>query len=502
MEHFGATAVLKKERICSFMETIHLKTVDPISQELLRAAAQRGVSTNWERYEKLQPQDGFLRVGLSCPYGCLQGPCRIDPFGRGPDRGLCGLDRDGMVAALFLRIVLNGVLETAGRTSAKIGGGDTSLARDAIEKLGGSPISEAEVYRSAAMLVRPSTSAERMIRQALRLGILAARLVADVPKQEKDLPFRVGYGLLGKNQPVIGIAGDVPAALAASLIKLASDTDARAAQVVSLGDWIPLADGFVPCACTSGEAELLLSSGRISLLVAGAKTDPGLMDVCKAVNVPAVFNEDSLDASELLRLAADHHDRSQYKAFIPDASLIGEGLSVSSSRTLADRIKGIEKGKFAIIGGADTLQLPLGWMPVEIAKAVGGAGRTVGAWGDAALWMAKDALSSGAQSASIVVLDPQKGPVEAVKALDAAGKLGDLSGILFTGLKGPADLATALGLAATGTRVCTALPLPVWGSTAVCGLIADALSSCGGSLTHFDHPAQTEELLNWFGVND
>ena len=93
------------------METIHLKTVDPVSQALLQSAAARGLDLNWERYEKLQPQDGFLRTGLSCPFGCLQGPCRIDPFGKGADLGICGLDRDRMVAALLLRLCLNGGLE-------------------------------------------------------------------------------------------------------------------------------------------------------------------------------------------------------------------------------------------------------------------------------------------------------------------------------------------------------------------------------------------------------
>ncbi|MCJ7830523.1 MAG: carbon monoxide dehydrogenase, partial [Desulfobacterales bacterium] len=91
------------------METIHLKTVDPVSQELLRAAGQKGIQLSWERYERLQPPDGFLRLGLSCPYGCMHGPCRIDPFGRGPDRGLCGIDRDAMVAAFLLRLTLQGV---------------------------------------------------------------------------------------------------------------------------------------------------------------------------------------------------------------------------------------------------------------------------------------------------------------------------------------------------------------------------------------------------------
>src|SRR5512139_749961 len=93
------------------MESIQVKTVDPISQELLKSAFQRGLKLSWDRFEKLQPQDGFLRVGLSCPYGCLQGPCRIDPFGRGADRGVCGLDRDRMAAALLLRLAAGGALE-------------------------------------------------------------------------------------------------------------------------------------------------------------------------------------------------------------------------------------------------------------------------------------------------------------------------------------------------------------------------------------------------------
>ena len=58
---------------------------------------------NWERYERQQPQDGFVRLGLSCPVGCMQGPCRIDPFRRGAEKGICGLTGDGMVAAFLLR---------------------------------------------------------------------------------------------------------------------------------------------------------------------------------------------------------------------------------------------------------------------------------------------------------------------------------------------------------------------------------------------------------------
>ena len=159
------------------MEQIHLKTVDPVSQALLQSAAARGLELNWERYEKLQPQDGFLRAGLSCPFGCLQGPCRIDPFGRGADRGICGLDRDRMVAALLLRLCLNGVLEALSDLPGndKFGvpawpGSLAPRAARALENLGGGELTLNEVFQSAARLHRPGDTAEDLIRCCLRLA--------------------------------------------------------------------------------------------------------------------------------------------------------------------------------------------------------------------------------------------------------------------------------------------------------------------------------------------
>src|SRR5512136_3016188 len=137
------------------METIHFKTVDPVSQELLRDASRKGIFLNWERYEKQQPQDGFLRLGLCCPYGCMQGPCRIDPYGRGAAHGICGLDRDGMTAAFLLRLSLTGVLETLARRAAPQDdeiSWPASLqerAAAALAQTGGGPLSLREISESA-----------------------------------------------------------------------------------------------------------------------------------------------------------------------------------------------------------------------------------------------------------------------------------------------------------------------------------------------------------------
>ena len=46
-----------------------------------------------------------------------------------------------------------------------------------------------------------------------------------------------------------------------------------------------------------------------------------------------------------------------------------------------------------------------------------------------------------------------------------------------------------------------AIPLPLWGSETVRKLLPEKLAAQGGSLTHYDHPAQAQEILDWFLKN-
>jgi hypothetical protein len=210
------------------METIHFKTVDPVSQDLLRGASQSGLGLNWERYEKQQPQDGFLRLGLACPYGCMQGPCRIDPYGRGADRGICGLDRDGMAAASLLRLTLQGVMETMHlhrvNNAAEISWAaplDKKVA-SVMKKFGGAPLSAREITESAILLNRPSATPEALVRQSLRLALLGIGFAEADRKKEKppgSMGCSAGYGLLAGDAIRIGIAGTVPGALVLASLK-------------------------------------------------------------------------------------------------------------------------------------------------------------------------------------------------------------------------------------------------------------------------------------------
>jgi hypothetical protein len=115
--------------------------------------------------------------------------------------------------------------------------------------------------------------------------------------------------------------------------------------------------------------------------------------------------------------------------------------------------------------------------------------------------MVKKGLASGKNNRPVQILDGGKGPVLALKALAASGRLKDVKGIFYTGVKSCQDLAVALGLAVLSLRVGTAVPLPLWGSEKVRNLLQEKLAAMGGSLTHFDHPAQAEEILDWFLKN-
>lgn len=88
-------------------ERVLRRTIDPAAQAMLSLAAKQGLETAWDRLEKQQPQCGFGELGLCCRH-CNMGPCRIDPFGEGPSRGVCGATADTMVARGLLRAIAAG----------------------------------------------------------------------------------------------------------------------------------------------------------------------------------------------------------------------------------------------------------------------------------------------------------------------------------------------------------------------------------------------------------
>jgi len=73
------------------------RSLDKTDQEIVQKAMEDGLETVWDRLEKQQPQCGFGQLGICCNR-CVMGPCRIDPFGGEPKRGVCGATNDLITA--------------------------------------------------------------------------------------------------------------------------------------------------------------------------------------------------------------------------------------------------------------------------------------------------------------------------------------------------------------------------------------------------------------------
>jgi anaerobic carbon-monoxide dehydrogenase catalytic subunit len=80
---------------------------DKATQKMIKHAAKENIQTVWDRFEAMQPQCGFGLLGLCCRH-CSMGPCRIDPFGDGPQTGVCGADADTIAARHLCRMIAAG----------------------------------------------------------------------------------------------------------------------------------------------------------------------------------------------------------------------------------------------------------------------------------------------------------------------------------------------------------------------------------------------------------
>ena len=93
--------------------SVQEKSIDPAVQQMISKADRKGIVTVWDRYESMTPQCGYGDTGLCCRH-CLQGPCRINPFGEEPRTGICGATADVMVARGLDRAIAAGTAAHSG----------------------------------------------------------------------------------------------------------------------------------------------------------------------------------------------------------------------------------------------------------------------------------------------------------------------------------------------------------------------------------------------------
>lgn len=85
------------------------KSADPGVVELLEMKEKDETlpTSAWDRFELMQPQCRFGELGICCTI-CLQGPCRINPTGKEPSRGVCGATAFTIVSRNLIRKIAAG----------------------------------------------------------------------------------------------------------------------------------------------------------------------------------------------------------------------------------------------------------------------------------------------------------------------------------------------------------------------------------------------------------
>ena len=101
-------------------QRFHERTINRDAREMLRRAEDEHIETVWDRLSAQEPQCGFCSLGLSCRI-CAMGPCRIDPFGDGPQRGVCGADADTMVARNLARMIASASVSAGALAAVPLG---------------------------------------------------------------------------------------------------------------------------------------------------------------------------------------------------------------------------------------------------------------------------------------------------------------------------------------------------------------------------------------------
>ena len=166
-------------------QRFHERTVNRDAREMLRRAEDEHIETVWDRLSAQEPQCGFCSLGLSCRI-CAMGPCRIDPFGDGPQRGVCGADADTMVARNLARMIAAGA------------SAHSDHGRDILEVLHATGAGETGAYRI--------TDVEKLKRLASEYGV---SVDGKEPKQvAKDLAWEMmeEYGMRRSRLTFVGRA--------------------------------------------------------------------------------------------------------------------------------------------------------------------------------------------------------------------------------------------------------------------------------------------------------
>ena len=225
------------------MKELRKKSADSGVNQMIVKAHREQTDLAWDRAEALQPQCGFGRLAICCTE-CLEGPCRVNPFGEGEQKTVCGRSQQEILEKQLLR---------------KSADGAAALASLAAQY--GCQV-DASAWRVIAL------NGDTMLACNSRLGEVgqtAAAILTSIAKAQpsKRQTTAAGMGVLEAGKANIVCHGHVPPAKVEALLKAAGS----AANVVSICG----SEKMLPVVTNYDSQETALLTGLVDVLVAGSQ---------------------------------------------------------------------------------------------------------------------------------------------------------------------------------------------------------------------------------------
>ncbi len=230
------------------------KSKDAASRAMLKVAERQDLSTIWDRFAAQTPQCGFGELGTCCR-NCLQGPCRIDPFGEGATLGACGASADTIVARNLVRAIAAGTATHSGHAKHLA----HTLLKSAQGRAPDYPIRDEAKLKAVATRLGLSTAGKETAEIA---QLVAETALADFSEKETPVAWAATNVTQGRVETFLRY-GVVPTGIDAAVSEIMHRThygvDADPVNLLLGGVKCALAD-FAGCAMGTDLADILFGT--------------------------------------------------------------------------------------------------------------------------------------------------------------------------------------------------------------------------------------------------
>jgi carbon-monoxide dehydrogenase catalytic subunit len=232
------------------------KSKDSASKAMLKVAERQDLSTIWDRFAAQTPQCGFGELGTCCR-NCLQGPCRIDPFGEGATLGACGASADTIVARNLIRAIAAGTAAHSGHAKHLA----HTLLKSAEGRAPNYPVKDEAKLRVVAQRLGLATEGKSTSEIARQVAVTA---LADFSEKEAPVAWAATNVTQGRVETFLKY-GVVPTGIDAAIAEVMHRTnygvDADPVNLLLGGVKCALAD-FAGCAMGTDMADILFGTPK------------------------------------------------------------------------------------------------------------------------------------------------------------------------------------------------------------------------------------------------